>query len=591
MTKNVNFLGNKKSKAVVEGKPKLPLATDLVEGEIAVNYAKGTETLAIVNESGDVVTFSSDNNFYTKSEINTYSAATDNRIKALEEGGSGSSGGFVPLTNPTDNTKVGLVNSLSQYYDTNIGKYAIIEGDGANANYKIKASGDYSHAEGYNTEATEIFAHAEGFQTTASGESSHAEGSYTKASGDYSHAEGGSTIASGSSSHAEGQGTKANGYSSHAEGGSTIASGNTSHAEGSYTTASGNYSHAEGSSTTASGEKAHAEGSSTKASGDYGSHAEGNGTTARGESAHAEGDGTEANGEAAHAEGYSTIASGKHSHTEGSGTQANNMFEHASGYFNISSSASTTFGNSGNTLFSVGNGTNYKTRHNAFEIRQNGDIYISSGGTTTSQMIKLQDNLGGGTYINANADWDEVDEQAPSFIKNKPFGESSEVVNIYTNPSKGLSQCGQHCFGDLMGYLYLSENLIEGDVYTVDINGNEMDFTASTYNDSVGLNWNGNPSTVETVSVFYTNSGYGTGYSISINDSLLNGNTSTASITISKNLSVITQIDSKFVDAYTKAEANTTFAKKSDIPSIWIGTEAEYDALTTKDNNTIYVIK
>lgn len=67
--------------------------------------------------------------------------------------------------------------------------------------------------------------------------------------------------------------------------------------------------------------------------------------------------------------------------------------ETAFGCYNESVSASTNFdGNSGNTLFSVGNGTASNARHNAFEIRQNGDIYITSGGTD----IKLQDNLGGG---------------------------------------------------------------------------------------------------------------------------------------------------------------------------------------------------
>ena len=71
---------------------------------------------------------------------------------------------------------------------------------------------------------------------------------------------------------------------------------------------------------------------------------------------------------------------------------ANNVYETSLGSYNNSVNVSTTFGNSGNTLFSVGNGTS-NARHNAFEIRQNGDIYISSGGTD----IKLQDNLGGGT--------------------------------------------------------------------------------------------------------------------------------------------------------------------------------------------------
>lgn len=58
---------------------------------------------------------------------------------------------------------------------------------------------------------------------------------------------------------------------------------------------------------------------------------------------------------------------------------------------------------SGLTLFSVGNGTS-NARHNAFEIRENGDIYISNTndtGTTqdTHPMIKLQDNLGGGGTV------------------------------------------------------------------------------------------------------------------------------------------------------------------------------------------------
>ena len=76
----------------------------------------------------------------------------------------------------------------------------------------------------------------------------------------------------------------------------------------------------------------------------------------------------------------------------GISNEAYNFGEFGLGLWNNSSSASTTYGNSGNTLFSVGNGTS-SARHNAFEIRQNGDIYISSGGTD----ILLQDNLGGQT--------------------------------------------------------------------------------------------------------------------------------------------------------------------------------------------------
>ena len=69
----------------------------------------------------------------------------------------------------------------------------------------------------------------------------------------------------------------------------------------------------------------------------------------------------------------------------GTKLQTYNNSEFACGFANVS--------HSGSTLFSVGNGSNEYVRHNAFEIRQNGDIYISSGGTD----ILLQDNLGGGS--------------------------------------------------------------------------------------------------------------------------------------------------------------------------------------------------
>ena len=128
------------------------------------------------------------------------------------------------------------------------------------------------------------------------------------------------------------------------------------------------------------------------------SHAEGADTSAFGEGCHSEGHSTSAGTNSfpyalyAHAEGEYTHAAGSYSHTEGYRTIANNASEHASGGYNVSNKANNTWGDSGNTLFSVGNGTADNARHNAFEIRQNGDIYITSGGTD----IKLQDNLGGG---------------------------------------------------------------------------------------------------------------------------------------------------------------------------------------------------
>ena len=68
MTKNINYVSHKKSSKKVNGKPQLPSPGDLVLGEIAINFAKDVETLSIKNESGTVVTFSSDN-YYTEQKL------------------------------------------------------------------------------------------------------------------------------------------------------------------------------------------------------------------------------------------------------------------------------------------------------------------------------------------------------------------------------------------------------------------------------------------------------------------------------------------------------------------------------------------
>lgn len=95
------------------------------------------------------------------------------------------------------------------------------------------------------------------------------------------------------------------------------------------------------------------------------------------------------------ADGYRSFAGGVASRARAESTFAYGTYvdslqycETAFGKYNASNKASSTFGDSGNTLFSVGNG-DYNARHNAFEIRQNGDIYITING----QDVKLQDIL------------------------------------------------------------------------------------------------------------------------------------------------------------------------------------------------------
>lgn len=96
------------------------------------------------------------------------------------------------------------------------------------------AIGFYSHAEGKETLALGDYSHAEGSYCKTIGYGSHAEGSGARANGNYSHAEGSSTISSGDASHAEGSGSVSSAQASHAEGYYTIANTPFLHVQGSY---------------------------------------------------------------------------------------------------------------------------------------------------------------------------------------------------------------------------------------------------------------------------------------------------------------------------------------------------------------------
>lgn len=238
------------------------------------------------------------------------------------------------------------------------------------------------------------------------------------------------------------------------------ASGAYAVAQGEWTKASGGTSHTEGSRTKTYGIYSHAEGSYSEASGGY-SHAEGDSTYATAQASHSEGQGTSATSMASHSEGRYTQANGMGSHSEGYYTIAENEYEHASGKFNASNTGEST---SAQTLFSVGNGGWDETlqenvRHNAFEIRKNGDIYLSSGGTD----IKLQDYLGGGgggitsgevqtmidESISGKADTDSlsaytinegVASSSQTYVVEtpNPYGSQPSIVNTLDNSYEGL---------------------------------------------------------------------------------------------------------------------------------------------------------
>lgn len=89
---------------------------------------------------------------------------------------------------------------------------------------------------------------------------------------------------------------------------------------------------------------------------------------------HAEGVGNYNGGAASHVEGIRNEINkdAYASHAEGIKNTTQNRAEHASGQYNKSNKASDTFGDAGNTLFSIGCGTSDADRKNAFEVMQDG---------------------------------------------------------------------------------------------------------------------------------------------------------------------------------------------------------------------------
>lgn len=89
---------------------------------------------------------------------------------------------------------------------------------------------------------------------------------------------------------------------------------------------------------------------------------------------------TEANAQYATARGRRSKANGEYSVAFGKNTVVNNLGETSFGCYNTSSN---------DTLFSLGNGTSDTVRANAFEVKQNGDVYFQENGSP----VKLQDKF------------------------------------------------------------------------------------------------------------------------------------------------------------------------------------------------------
>lgn len=132
---------------------------------------------------------------------------------------------------------------------------------------------------------------------------------------------------------------------------------------------------------------------------DYESFAVGWGNIVYGDNAFVNGEYCYAFADKSHAEGYSceTGNMADYSHAEGFETETKNLGEHAEGFYNCSHLDSVIYNpevnpNAGNTLHSIGVGSYEFNRKNAFEVMQNGDIYVLGVGGYQGTDTKVQDN-------------------------------------------------------------------------------------------------------------------------------------------------------------------------------------------------------
>lgn len=230
------------------------------------------------------------------------------------------------------------------------------------------------HLEGNNSAVVHSMGKNVGFFEEAVG--CHVEGGGGVVGGAYSHVEGDGCAALNTGAHCEGKGYYKNSVTDWKKRtdkdndylkdlwkkilfGKTDTSGYTYK----FSAAIGNASHVEGTGNIAPKASVTLEGLDTGATASFvngANHAEGAGNFAGAAASHAEGIRNEI--------GHNAYAS----HAEGIKNTTQNRAEHASGQYNKSNKASDTFGDAGNTLFSVGCGTSDTDRKNAFEVMQDG---------------------------------------------------------------------------------------------------------------------------------------------------------------------------------------------------------------------------
>nr|DAJ06680.1 MAG TPA: hypothetical protein [Caudoviricetes sp.] len=239
---------------------------------------------------------------------------------------------------------------------------------------KIVGYASICHLEGSGSAVVHSMGKNVGFFSEAVG--CHVEGENGVAGGAFSHVEGSGCAALNNTAHCEGHGyygaivtdwkkrtVKDNDYLKDLWKKTLFGKTDTSRYTYKFSAAIADASHVEGTGNIAPKTYATLEGLDTGATASFvngANHAEGAGNLAGAAASHAEGIRNEI-GDNAYA-----------SHAEGIKNTTQNRAEHASGQYNKSNKASDTFGDAGNTLFSVGCGTSDADRKNAFEVMQDG---------------------------------------------------------------------------------------------------------------------------------------------------------------------------------------------------------------------------
>ena len=282
----------------------------------------------------------------------------------------------------------------------------------------------------------------------------------------------------------------------------------------------------------------------------------------------------------------------------GWGLSTKNQGEVAVGQFNKSVSATTTFGDSGNTLFSVGNGEYQNQEKNAFEVRQNGDIYIidtndTSHTTWYKPMIKLQDHIGGSSITVDSA----LDSGSTNPVENRViYNKIDEVEQVAAAALINLDEkkldASAYTPTDLSNYYTKTE--------TNGLLDDKADLSALTEDERVwGAALNDINSRINTVSgdVATKQDALTAGSGISIVNNVISV-TGGGSITIDtalnsgstnpvENRVIYNKIDE--VEQVTAAGLNVLNDNFGGLKLVKLS-QAEYSALAVKDSNTLYII-